>query len=279
MEKLDYRKIEGLKIIAKNIRLSIIEMLYHAKSGHTAGSLDIVEILTILYFHTLKHNPRNPYWDDRDRLVLSCGHICPALYATLAYAGYFSKEELSSLRKFGSRLQGHPHRKYLDILETSSGPLGSGLSQTIGMAIVDKIYNESKRKFYAILSDGELDEGNTWEALMLASKEKLSNLIVVIDRNYIQIGGNTENVMPLSDLKDKIKSFNCLVQEVDGHDFFELDEAFNVALENESSPTVIIANTIPAKGVKEWENDYHWHGKAPNREETKMALEEINNLC
>ncbi len=277
MERLDYRKIEGLKIIAKNIRLSIIEMLYHAKSGHTAGSLDIVEILTILYFHTLKHNPRNPYWDDRDRLVLSCGHICPALYATLAYAGYFSKEELSSLRKFGSRLQGHPHRKYLDILETSSGPLGSGLSQTVGMAIVDKIYNEKKRRFYTILSDGELDEGNTWEALMLASKEKLSNLIIIIDRNYIQIGGNTESVMPLSDLKDKIKSFNCLVQEVDGHDFFELDEAFNVALENESSPTVIIANTIPAKGVKEWENDYRWHGKAPNREETKMALEEINN--
>jgi len=278
MEKLSYSKIEGLKIIAKNIRLSIIEMLYHAGSGHTAGSLDLVDILTILYFHTLRHNPKNPKWEERDRVILSCGHTCPALYATMAYAGYFPKEELQSLRKFGSRLQGHPHKEFLDILETSSGPLGSGLSQAVGMAIVDKIYNESKRRFYAILSDGEFDEGNTWEALMLASKEKLSNLIVIVDRNYIQIGGDTEDIMPLSDLKDKIKSFNCFVEEVDGHDFFELNEAFNDAVEKRGSPTVIIANTISAKGVREWENDYHWHGKAPNKDEGKMALKEINNL-
>ena len=277
MEKLDYRKIEGLKIIAKNIRLSIIEMLEKAGSGHTAGSLDLVEILTILYFHTLQHKPQDPSWEERDRLVLSCGHTCPALYATLAYAGYFPKDELSTLRQFNSRLQGHPDRQFLDILETSSGPLGSGLSQAVGMAMVDKIYNDSQRKFYAILSDGEFDEGNTWEALMLAAKEKLFNLIVVVDRNYIQIGGNTENVMPLFDLKDKIKSFNCFVDEVDGHDFEELDDAFRRALNNKNSPTVIVAKTISAKGVKKWENDYHWHGKAPNKEEAKMAIKEINN--
>ena len=277
MEKLDYRKIEGLKIIAKNIRLSIIEMLEKAGSGHTAGSLDLVEILTILYFHTLRHKPQDPSWEERDRLVLSCGHTCPALYATLAYAGYFPKDELSTLRQFGSRLQGHPDRQFLDILETSSGPLGSGLSQAVGMAMVDKIYNDSQRKFYAILSDGEFDEGNTWEALMLAAKEKLSNLIVIVDRNYIQIGGNTENVMPLFDLKDKIKSFNCFVDEVDGHDFEELDDAFRRALNNKNSPTVIVAKTISAKGVKKWENDYRWHGKAPNKEEAQMAIKEINN--
>ena len=277
MEKLDYRKIEGLKIIAKNIRLSIIEMLEKAGSGHTAGSLDLVEILTILYFHTLRHKPQDPSWEERDRLVLSCGHTCPALYATLAYAGYFPKDELSTLRQFNSRLQGHPDRQFLDILETSSGPLGSGLSQAVGMAMVDKIYNDSQRKFYAILSDGEFDEGNTWEALMLAAKEKLSNLIVVVDRNYIQIGGNTENVMPLFDLKDKIKSFNCFVDEVDGHDFEELDDAFRRALNNKNSPTVIVAKTISAKGVKKWENDYRWHGKAPNKEEAQMAIKEINN--
>jgi transketolase len=277
MEKLDYRKIEGLKIIAKNIRLSIIEMLEKAGSGHTAGSLDLVEILTILYFHTLRHKPQDPSWEERDRLVLSCGHTCPALYATLAYAGYFPKDELSTLRQFNSRLQGHPDRQFLDILETSSGPLGSGLSQAVGMAMVDKIYNDSQRKFYAILSDGEFDEGNTWEALMLAAKEKLSNLIIIVDRNYIQIGGNTENVMPLFDLKDKIKSFNCFVDEVDGHDFEELDDAFRRALNNKNSPTVIVAKTISAKGVKKWENDYRWHGKAPNKEEAQMAIKEINN--
>jgi transketolase len=277
MEKLDYRKIEGLKIIAKNIRLSIIEMLEQAGSGHTAGSLDLVEILTILYFHTLRHKPQDPSWEERDRLVLSCGHTCPALYATLAYAGYFPKDELSTLRQFNSRLQGHPDRQFLDILETSSGPLGSGLSQAVGMAIVDKVYNNGKRKFYAILSDGEFDEGNTWEALMLAAKEKLSNLIIIVDRNYIQIGGNTENVMPLFDLKDKVKSFNCFVDEVDGHDFEELDDAFRRALNNKNSPTVIVAKTISAKGVKKWENDYRWHGKAPNKEEAKVAIKEINN--
>ncbi|HPK14287.1 MAG TPA: transketolase [Candidatus Paceibacterota bacterium] len=277
MEKLDYRKIEGLEIIAKNIRLSIIEMLEKAGSGHTAGSLDLVEILTILYFHTLRHKPQDPSWEERDRLVLSCGHTCPALYATLAYAGYFPKDELSTLRQFNSRLQGHPDRQFLDILETSSGPLGSGLSQAVGMAIVDKVYNNGKRKFYAILSDGEFDEGNTWEALMLAAKEKLSNLIIIVDRNYIQIGGNTENVMPLFDLKDKIKSFNCFVDEVDGHDFEELDDAFRRALNNKNSPTVIVAKTISAKGVKKWENDYRWHGKAPNKEEAKVAIKEINN--
>ncbi len=277
MKKIDEKKIEGLKIIAKNIRTSVIEMLHLARSGHTAGSLSQVEILTFLYFHILRHKPDDPYWEDRDRFILSCGHTCPALYATMAYAGYFPKEELLTLRKFGSRLQGHPERKFLDFLETSSGPLGTGLSQAVGMAIVDKIYNNSQRNFYALLSDGEFNEGNTWEALMLAAKEKLNNLIVIIDRNYIQIGGSTEKVMPLFDLKSRIKSFNCFVEEIEGHNFAELEDVFLKAQNNKNSPTVIIAKTIPCKGVKSWENDYRWHGRVPDKEEMELALREINN--
>lgn len=277
MKKLDSERIEGLKIIAKNMRISIIEMLHLAGSGHTAGSLSQVEILTFLYFHALRHKPDDPSWENRDRFILSCGHTCPTLYATMAYAGYFPKEELLTLRKFGSRLQGHPERKFLDCLETSSGPLGTGLSQAVGMTIVDKVYNNSQRNFYVLLSDGEFNEGNTWEALMLAAKEKLNNLIIIIDRNYIQIGGSTEKVMPLFDLKSRIKSFNCFVEEIDGHNFTELEEVFLKAQNNKNSPTVIIAKTIPSKGVKSWENDHHWHGRVPNKEEKELAIREINN--
>ena len=277
MEHLTDDKILELKKIANNIRKSIIEMLFHAGSGHTAGALGMTDIFTLLYFHTLKHDPKNPLWINRDRLVLSNGHICPVLYATMAHAGYFPLKELETLREFGSRLQGHPHREYLPFMETSSGPLGSGLSQAVGMAIADKIYGGNKT-IYALLSDGELDEGNTWEAIMLAYKEKLSNLIIIIDRNNIQIGGNTEKVMPLFDLKDKFKSFNCFVEEVDGHDFREINNAIYKAKNNKGAPTVIIAHTIPGKGVKEWENDYRWHGKVPNKEEAEMALEELSNI-
>lgn len=276
METLSDPKIKELKIIANNIRKSIIEMLLEAGSGHTAGALGMADIFTLLYFHVLRHDPKNPLWEGRDRLVLSNGHICPVLYATMAHAGYFPKEELQTLRKFGGRLQGHPHREYLPWLETSSGPLGSGLSQAIGMAIVERIYGGEKT-IYAILSDGEHDEGNTWEAIMLASKEKLHNLIVIVDRNKIQIEGNTERVMPLGDLKDKYKEFGWFAQEVDGHDFWEINNAIYKAKKNKSSPSVIIAHTIPGRGIKEWENDYHWHGKAPNKEEAEMALKELGS--
>lgn len=274
MENLSDEKILILKKIANDIRISIVEMLSTAGSGHTAGALGLADIFTLLYFQVLKHNPKDPLWVNRDRLVLSNGHTCPVLYATQAHAGYFDKEELKTLRKFGSRLQGHPHREYLQFLETSSGPLGSGLSQAVGMAIADKIDGETKN-IYAILSDGEHDEGNTWEAIMLASKMKLSNLITIVDRNKIQIGGNTETVMPLDDLVEKYKSFGWNVSEVNGHNFREINNAIFNAKNNKELPSVIIADTIPGKGVKAWENDYKWHGKAPNKVEAEMALKEL----
>jgi len=277
MEHLADNKIITLEKIANNIRKSIIEMLSEAGSGHTAGPLGMADIFTLLYFHILKHDPKNPLWVNRDRLVLSNGHICPVLYATMAEAGYFEKEELKTLRKFGSRLQGHPHREFMPFTETSSGPLGSGLSQAVGMAIAEKIYGGHKT-IYALLSDGEHDEGNTWEAIMLAGKEKLSNLIVIIDRNNIQIDGNTERVMPLGDLKDKYKSFGWNAEDIDGHNFREINNAIYKAKSNRGAPSVIIANTIPGKGVKEWENDYRWHGKALTKKEAEIALEELEKL-
>jgi transketolase len=269
-------KVKDLKIKANNIRKSIIEMLTEAGSGHTAGALGMADIFTMLYFGSLKHDPKNPLWVNRDRLVLSNGHICPVLYAAMAESGYFKKDELLTLRKFGSRLQGHPHREFMPWIETSSGPLGSGLSQAVGMAIVEKIYGGTKT-IYAILSDGEHDEGNIWEAIMLANKEKLSNLIAIVDRNNIQIGGNTERVMPLGDLANKYKSFGWNVMEVDGHNFREINSAIFNAKNHKGSPSVIIAHTIPGKGVKQWERDYRWHGKSPNKAEAEMALRELNS--
>jgi len=280
--QLSEEKIKELEIKANDIRQSIISMLVEAKSGHTAGALGMADIFTLFYFHVLRHDSKNPFWEERDRVVLSNGHICPVLYATMAHAGYFPVEELKTLRKFGSRLQGHPHREYLPFVETSSGPLGSGLSQAIGMALVDKMNNpdpfacgERSRTIYCIMSDGELDEGNSWEAIMLAGKYKLRNLIVVVDRNNIQIDGNTEKVMPLEPLADKWRAFNWQVVEVSGHDFKSLNEAIEEAQKINEKPTVIIAHTIPGKGVKEFERDYKWHGKAPSKEEGKKALEEL----
>ncbi len=251
------------------IRRSIIEMLIEAKSGHTAGPLDMADIFSYLYFHALKHDPKNPDWPYRDRLVLSNGHICPVLYAAMAHAGYFSVEELKTLRKFGSRLQGHPHREYLPMLENSSGPLGSGLSQTVGMALADRIDfgRTSSKQFICLLGDGELDEGQNWEAIMLAGKEKLQNLTVFVDRNNIQIDGYTEDIMPLNPLSDKWKAFNWHVQEIDGHNFRSIDEAYTQALSVFDKPSVIIANTISSKGIPEFERKYEWHGKPPGTQE------------
>lgn len=272
---LSAQKIKELTIKANEIRQSIIKMLSEAGSGHTAGSLGMVDIFTFFYFHILKHNPKDPFWPDRDILVLSNGHICPALYATMAHAGYFLIEELETLRKFNSRLQGHPHREYFPITEISSGPLGSGLSQAVGMALADKIDKKKERFIYCFISDGELNEGNTWEAIMLASKNKLNNLITIIDRNNIQIDGKTEEVMPLEPLAQKFISFNWRVLEVDGHNFYSLSEIINEAKENKNKPIVIIAKNIPGKGVKKWENDYKWHGKAPNKKEAQEAIREL----
>ena len=242
---LTQAKTQLLEKKAAAIRRSTVEMLIEARSGHLAGALGMADIFAYLYFHGLKHDPKNPKWKYRDRLVLSNGHICPVLYASMAHAGYFPVSELKTLRQFGSRLQGHPHRDYLPMLETSSGPLGSGLSQTIGMAMADRIDSgkSSGRQFYCLMSDGELQEGNSWEAMMLAGKEKIQNLTAIIDRNSIQIDGFTEDIMPLNPLVDKWRAFNWHVQEIDGHDFREIDRAINEAQAVYDRPSVIIAHT------------------------------------
>ena len=283
-------KIKFLETQANDIRISIIEMLVAAGSGHSAGPLDMADIFTALYFHLLKHDPKNPAWPERDRLVLSNGHICPVLYATLAHAGYFPVSELLTLRKFKSRLQGHPHRDYLPMLESSSGPLGSGLSQTVGMALGDRMDNGvSGNKFiYCMMSDGELDEGQSWEAVLLAGKEKLGRLIAIIDRNNIQIDGYTENVMPLEPLANKFDSFNWHVEEIDGHNFEAIVEAVGRAQAVFDKPSVIIARTIPGKGVSYMERDWKWHGdppgikdmagEPPKDKQVEIALHDLRTL-
>lgn len=280
MQILNDEKIKLLASTANDIRVSIIESLLEAGSGHSAGPLGMADIFTALFFHIMRHDPSDPNWQDRDRLVLSNGHIAPVLYATMAHAGYFPVQELKTLRKFGSRLQGHPHREYLPSLETSSGPLGSGLSQACGMSISDKIDNgrSSNKQFYCLLSDGELQEGNIWEAVLFAGKERLQNLTVIIDRNNIQIEGYTEDVMPLEPLGSKWEAFNWHVQTIDGHDFSQIIGAVGEAHAVFDRPSVIIANTIPGRGVSFMERKYEWHGKPPNREQADEALEELNKV-
>lgn len=277
---LSDERIKELEIKANDIRESIISMLMEAGSGHTAGPLGMADVFTALYFHILKHDPHNPFWEERDRFVLSNGHICPVLYATMAHSGYFPVTELMTLRKINSRLQGHPHREWLAGLETSSGPLGSGLSQAVGMALAGKIdKGESWDKFvYCSLGDGELDEGQNWEAIMLAGKERLGNLIAIVDRNNIQIDGFTEDVMPLEPLGKKWESFNWHVQEIDGHNFEEIVSAVERAKAVQSQPSVIIARTIPGKGVPMFERKPEWHGKPPTKEEGAKALEILRTL-
>ena len=273
-------KVKFLEQKANDVRESIIEMLLAAGSGHTAGPLGMADIFTLLYFHALRHDPKNPSWEDRDRLILSNGHICPVLYAAMAHAGYFPVEELKTLRKFGARLQGHPHREFMAFLETSSGPLGSGLSQTVGMALAERINKgkSSDKFFYCLMGDGELDCGQIWEATMLAGKEKLGNLIGIIDRNNIQIDGFTEDIMPLESLRAKFESFNWHVLEVNGHDFSDINNAIETAKAEFSKPTMIIAHTIPGKGVDFAERKFEWHGKPPNKEEGALALAELRTL-
>lgn len=272
-------EVESISRRAYDMRMSVIDMLLAAGSGHTAGPLGMAEVFATLYFHSLKHDPKNPGWVHRDRVILSNGHICPILYAAMAHSGYFPITELKTLRKFGSRLQGHPHKEYLEGIETSSGPLGSGLSQAIGMAIVDRyIKIKPDRYFYTILGDGEMNEGQIWESIMLLNKEKLHKIITIIDRNTIQIDGNTEDVMPLESLSDKLRSFNLNVIEIDGHNVEAISNAIDEAKSVLHKATVIIAHTIPGKGVVEFEGDYHWHGKSPNKEEAKEAIKELRTL-
>ena len=280
MEDITDKKIIELQWKANDIRKSIIEMLVEAGSGHTAGALGMTDIFTALYFHILHHDPQKPDWAERDRVILSNGHICPVLYATLAHAGYFPVKELKTLRKFGSRLQGHPHREWLPILETSSGPLGEGLSQAVGMALANRVDKgpSSDRFFFTFLGDGELDEGSNYEAMMLAGKEHLHNIIAIVDRNNIQIDGFTEDIMPLESLYEKWQSFNWHVQEIDGHSFDQIVSAVAKAKTIFDRPSVIIARTIPGRGVKEFERRYEWHGKPPNKEEAEKALAELRTL-
>ncbi len=264
MQPLTDEEVRDLSLKATAIRRTIIEMLVAAGSGHLAGPLGMADIFTALYFRVLKHDPKNPEWAERDRLMLSNGHIVPVRYSAMAHAGYFPIEECMTLRKFGSRLQGHPERERLPGMETTSGPLGSGLSQASGYAYAARIDGKTFRVFCA-MSDGEQEEGNTWEAAMFAGKYRLANLTAIMDRNNIQIDGNTEDVMPLEPLRDKYEAFNWHVIEVDGHNIPQFIAACYEAQAIREKPTIILAHTTPGKGIPEIENDYRWHGTPPGK--------------
>lgn len=277
MERLTEKKLSYLYRNSNRIRELVIESLLHAGSGHSAGSLGMADIFSALYFHILTHNPKDAMWKERDIVVLSNGHICPVQYATLALAGYFPINELITLRKIDSRLQGHPHRNSVPGIETTSGPLGSGLSQSIGIALSLSL-DKKRNHVYCIMSDGEHQEGNTWEAIMFAGKKKLSNLTAIIDRNNIQIDGFTEDIMPLEPFRKKYEAFGWNVIDVDGHNIEEFIYSVLEAHAVYEKPTAILAHTIPGKGVRFMERNYLWHGKAPNKEEAERAIKEIRSL-
>ena len=271
--------IKELEHKAYTLREDVIRMLEAAGSGHSAGPLGLAEIFSVLYFDILRHDPKNPEWNDRDFFFLSNGHCVPIQYAAMAESGYFPVDELLTLRKFGSRLQGHPERTKLPGLENTSGPLGSGLSQAAGVAYTLQYIDKQPHRFtYVVTGDGELNEGNIWEAAMFAGKYKLSQLVVFVDRNNIQIDGTTEDVMPLEDLHGKWESFGWHVQEIDGHNVESIRDAASMARAITNRPSVIISHTIPGKGVDFMEYDYHWHGTPPNSEQAKDALRKLRTL-
>jgi len=277
MLELHEKKVKFLEEMANNLRQDVIRFVSGAGSGHIAGPLGMADIFAAFYFHILNHKPKKPDWPYRDRLVLSNGHICPVQYAALARAGYFPYEELKTLRQIGSRLQGHPHRAALPGIETTSGPLGSGISQSIGMALAARL-DRGKYRVYCLTSDAEHQEGNLWEAVMFAGKNKLNNLTVVVDRNNIQIDGFTENVMPLEPLRAKYESFNWHVVEIGGHDFYQIVGAVAEAQAIYEKPTVIIAHTIAGKGVDFMERNYLWHSRPFKPGEAEAALKELRTL-
>lgn len=268
--------ISELKKIANKIRKHIIRMTTEAGSGHPGGSLSSTEIVTSLYFHVLKHNPKNPEWEDRDRFILSAGHICPVLYSAMAEAGYFPVSELMTLRKLNTRLQGHPSRLALPGIETTTGSLGQGFGVSIGMAIAAKMDNKSHR-IYCLMGDGEQDEGAVWEGVMFSSHHKLDNLCAIIDYNGLQQDGKHENIVRLEPLKKKYEAFGWHVVDIDGHDFSQLLDAFDEAKKIKEKPTIIIARTVMGKGVSFMENDYQWHGKALSKEQAEKALAELGD--
>lgn len=270
-------KVKELEIIANRLRQHAISSVAHAGSGHQGGPLGMADIFAALYFHILNHDPKNPAWDGRDRLILSNGHICPVRYAAMAEAGYFPVEELMTLRQLGSRLQGHPERLRLPGSETTSGPLGAGLAQAAGVAVALKM-DGKKPYVYALTSDGEHEAGLHWEAVLFAGKNKLDNLICVIDRNNIQIDGRTEDIMPLEPLRPKYEAFNWYVIEINGNDICDIVRGFDEAKEIHQMPVCIIAHTIPGKGVSFMENDYHWHSQAFKEGEAEKALAELKEI-
>jgi len=271
--------IRKLKQISNLLRQTVIKMLAKAGSGHTAGPLGMADVFACLYFNIANHNPKNPEWEPRDRIILSNGHICPIRYAAMAFAGYFPLSELMTLRKINSRLQGHPHNGSLPGLETSSGPLGQGVSQAAGLALGLKM-DKKNNWVYLLTSDGEHDEGQTWEAVMFAAKYKLDNLINIVDRNKIQISGSTEEIMPLNGLKEKYKAFGWHVLEINGNNVAEILDAVKKAKQtakSKKSPVCIIAYTVPGKGVSFMENNFEWHGKTPTKVEAEEALRQLED--
>ena len=270
--------IQQLELIATEVREDIISMLLEAGSGHPGGPLGLADIFTALYYEVLKNDPEKPEWNERDILILSNGHCVPVRYATMAHRGYFPRSELKTLRKLGSRLQGHPERLRLPGLETTSGPLGSGLSQANGIALSMRLDKQKGRYVFVVMGDGETDEGNIWEAAMFASKYKLSNLIAIMDRNNIQIDGLTEDIMPLENVKAKWESFGWFVIEIDGNNMEAFIDACSMAKAVENKPVMIIAHNIPGKGVDFMEKDYHWHSGAPDKQQAKKALQELRTL-
>jgi len=275
MQKTCIKDLEKLKSIAKEVRKDIIRMTGNAGSGHPGGSLSCVEILITLFFKIMRHDPKNPKWEDRDRFILSKGHAAPALYAVLAQSGYINREELLTLRKINSRLQGHPDRRFLDILEVSTGSLGQGLSVGVGIALAGKIDKKDYR-VYVLIGDGESQEGQVWEAAMFSSFHKLDNLCAIMDYNKFQLDGRIKDILDIEPVIKKWESFGWKVFEVNGHSFEELIEAFNEAKNIKGKPQIIIAHTIKGKGVSFMEENNHFHGRAPNKEEEKRALEEIS---
>ena len=269
--------VEALKRIAVEVRKGIIEAVYNAKSGHPGGALSCADILTVLYFNQMNVDEKKPNDPYRDRLVLSKGHACPALYSVLAQKGYFNKELLKTFRKIGSDLKGHPDMKKVPGVDMTTGSLGQGISAAVGMAIASKM-DKAGCKIYCILGDGEIEEGQVWEALTLASKNKLDNLCVILDNNNLQIDGEIEKVGGMNNLTEKFLSFGFNVINVDGHNIDNLIDAFTTAKQTKGKPNVIIAKTIKGKGVSFMENQEGWHGKAPNEEEYNLAMEELNNM-
>ena len=265
---------EELKEIAKKVRLGIIEAVYSNQSGHPGGSLSIADIMTVLYFNEMNIDNQNPKWEDRDRLVLSKGHCSPALYSALANRGFFPVEDLKTFRNINSYLQGHPDMKHIPGVDMTTGSLGQGLSVANGMAISAKLDNKSYR-VYCILGDGEIEEGQIWEAAMASNKYKLDNLCVIVDNNNLQIDGTLEEVMDSNPIDEKFKSFGFQIIKIDGHDIEEIRKAYEVAKNVKGKPTCIIEKTIKGKGVSFMENQVGWHGKAPNDEQYEIAKKEL----